>query len=134
MFSKESVYENPETFDLFALNNIVQYTGPILSAKDDGCPFQSSVICLERTTEKYQLYQVKLHNLCFLYCTEDTYFYTPEMAVINVLDLKPFDKVMCLDQNLNTVASIKKEMADYVYTLKTLQGNAFLNNILVKTT
>lgn len=133
MFSKESTYENPQTADIFRLKNIINYTGPILSANLlDGCPVESKVTKLERSIAPVQLWRIRLYNQCFLFCTEDAEFMTPDGSYVQLKDLNPFDKVVCLDMNNNEIAEIKEMMCDYAYCINTEIGNCYLNNILVK--
>lgn len=133
MFSKYSVFENTEVSDLYALKDISNYHGSILSYDiDTNTPVQSCVSTLQRSTYKVQLYRIRLYNKCFLYCTNDTEFLDSNYNWIKLSQLNQFDEVLCLDQSNNTVAEITEEMMDYAYTLVTQKGNAFLNNILVR--
>lgn len=134
MFSKYSVFENTEVSDLYALKDISNYHGSILAYSiSTNTPIQSCVTKLERSIEKVQLWRIRLYNQCFLYCTEDTEFLNSNYDWVKLSQLKQFDEILCIDQNNNTVAEIKEEMMDYAYTLVTQEGNAFLNNIVVKT-
>ena len=134
MFSKYSVFENTVSSDLIALKDISNYTGSILSYSIGmNTPIQSCVTKLERSTEKVQLWRIRLYNQCFLYCTIDTEFLNSNYEWKKLSELKNFDRIICLDMNNNTIAEIKEEMQDYAYTLITQEGNSFLNNILVRT-
>lgn len=135
MFGKYSVFENTDVSDLYALKDISNYTGSILSYRiSTNTPVKSCVTKLERSTEKVQLWRIRLYNQCFLYCTSDTEFLDSDYNWKKLSELKQFDEIICLDQNNNTIAEIIQDREDYAYTIVTQEENCFLNNIVVKTT
>jgi hypothetical protein len=138
MFSRFSIFEVPSTTDLFALQDIANYNGNIVSYNvSTGCYFSTPVTKLYRNIEKVSLWRIRLYNKCFLYCTEDSKIMDSSGNFRKISELKQFDEVMCVDMVNNKIAEITNKdgvgIHDYAYVLKTESGNAVLNNFIVYT-